>query len=260
MASASYYSNGQAYGVDHKGSPMPTSSSVSPVGNEYLDVPLKSQGNPSDRYGVVDNRLKRSIRILRIISRVCNAILSTAVLASLAVVLAKYLSTKNTVRDGRTAWAADTKLWPTVELFAIAAISLFFNLIILMSYCCGVKSANKAATVSSVVAVLIMAGEVIVWAVASSLYRYGKDTNGKSNDLWGWSCSDQADSIQSQFDHVVNLSVYCNVQSGSWYASLIHTGVEIFGFSIYVFVVLRMLNKRRMKGIGGPQPSALGMI
>jgi hypothetical protein len=135
--------------------------------------------------------------------------------------LHKFISTKDVFKmvvkaDGshvsRTAWAKDSKVWPTWMYFLIAAISVLLNFIILFSYKFGVEKANKAAVVATTFTWVVLLGNLIVWCVAASLYRTEKDKNGKSNDLWGWTCSAAARAIQKEFADQVDFDRFCNVQ------------------------------------------------
>jgi hypothetical protein len=135
--------------------------------------------------------------------------------------LHKYLTTRNIFHNvtspagvtvNRTAWAKDSKTWPTYMYFAVAFVSLLLNFIIIFSYKFGVKYANKAAVVATTFNWIVMAGNLVVWCVAASLYRTEKDKNGKSNDLWGWTCSPAAMKIQKEFAGVVDFDKFCNVQ------------------------------------------------
>jgi hypothetical protein len=134
--------------------------------------------------------------------------------------LHKFLTTQNvykTITDPhgnivtRTAWAKDTKAWPTWMYFLVAAITVLLNLAILISYMFSVEKANKAAVVASVFTWSVLFGNLVVWCVAASLYRTEKDKNGKSNDLWGWTCSPLAKAIQKDFGEV-DFDMFCTVQ------------------------------------------------
>lgn len=57
-----------------------------------------------------------------------------------------------------------------------------------------------------------MLGNMGVWAAAVCVYRMQKDRHGVSNDLWGWTCSSHADSIQADFEGVINFEKFCSVQ------------------------------------------------
>jgi hypothetical protein len=128
----------------------------------------------------------------------------------MAMSLHKFASTKNTIVGGRNPWARNTKLWPTIMLFSVAAVTLILNLVIVIAYFRSFKAANRASTISAIFGVFVFGGHVLVWISAAALYRYGKDTNGISNDLWGWSCSRGAEKIQSQFQDVVNFDHLCS--------------------------------------------------
>jgi hypothetical protein len=135
--------------------------------------------------------------------------------------LHKYLTTRNVFHNvtstngtivNRTAWAKDSKTWPTYMYFAVAFVSLVLNFIIIFSYKFGVKYANKAAVVATTFSWVVMAGNLVVWSVAASLYRTEKDKGGKSNDLWGWTCSPAAKKIQKEFAGEVDFDRFCNIQ------------------------------------------------
>lgn len=96
--------------------------------------------------------------------------------------------------------------------FLVAAISVVLNFVIIIAYSFGTKKANKAATVATVFTWAVMLGNLAVWCVAAALYRTEKDKDGKSNDLWGWTCSPLAREIQKEFAHEVDFDKFCNVQ------------------------------------------------
>jgi hypothetical protein len=96
--------------------------------------------------------------------------------------------------------------------FLIAGISVLLNVVIMFAYKLGVEKANKAATVATTFTWVVMLGNLIVWCVAASLYRTEKDKGGKSNDLWGWTCSPLAREIQKEFAVEVDFDKFCNVQ------------------------------------------------
>lgn len=96
--------------------------------------------------------------------------------------------------------------------FAIAAVSVILNFGTVFSYKFGVDKANVASYVTSTFSWVIMLGNLIVWSVAAGMYRGEKDKNGKSNDLWGWTCSAAARAIQKEFADDVNFDRFCNVQ------------------------------------------------
>jgi hypothetical protein len=132
--------------------------------------------------------------------------------------------------------------------FAVAATALLLNLVIVLSYFFGgVNSANRAAIAATVFTWIHMIGNLIVWAIAASLYRTEKDKGGKHNDLWGWTCSAPAKAIQKDFAHVVDFNAYCNIQSISWYIGLVQVAAAFLTVVIYIMTFKRMKTKKNIK-------------
>ncbi|KAJ4365828.1 hypothetical protein N0V83_008449 [Neocucurbitaria cava] len=170
-----------------------------------------------------DAQLKARIRHLRLLSRILAFAISLAVLVPITMTLVKFLTTKNTYRDvittstgetaSRTAWAHNSKTWPTFVYFGVAVVSALLDFGTVISYMFGgVEQANAASHVASVFSWIIMVGNFVVWTVAAAMYRVEKNRNGKSNDLWGWTCSAGARAIQKEFAGEVDFSRYCTVQ------------------------------------------------
>ena len=189
------------------------------------------------------------------ISRILSFLISLAVLAPITLTLTKFLQTQNTYRDitrdgktvSRTAWAHDSKVWPTYSYFAVAAISTLLNLATIFSYKFGVSRANHVSMVTSLFSWAVMLGNLVVWCVAAAMYRVEKDKGGKSNDLWGWTCSPAARAIQVEFAHEVDFNMYCNVQSASWFVGLAQVAASALTVGIYVLVVSRKGSKRKVQ-------------
>jgi hypothetical protein len=142
------------------------------------------------------------------------------VFVPIAITFNTFHNTRNTYRTvptatgsvSRTAWAKDTKSWPTTMYFVIALVSMSLNLLIMVAYLRGVRVANRAATISTGFDWLVIGINLGVWLAAVAIYRLEKDKNGVHNDLWGWSCSDAAAKVQDSFDGVLNFGKLCNVQ------------------------------------------------
>ncbi|KAI9861525.1 MAG: hypothetical protein M1824_002417 [Vezdaea acicularis] len=197
-----------------------------------------------------DQKLKKRVRIFKFLARSLTFILSIAITGNLAKVLGKYLATKGVLIGGRNAWAKDTKLWPTIMLLVIAVISAFINSIIMLAYCWrSVKHANRASMISTLFTSVIFVVHIVIWIVTAALYKYGKDTHGVSNDLWGWTCSSKAFKIQPQFQKVVDFDQYCSIQTNSFRLSVAQAVAEIFGLIVWFFVLRRISSKRKIKRI-----------
>jgi Ca2+/Na+ antiporter len=166
--------------------------------------------------------LKARIRRLRATSRILSFLISIAVFIPISLTLQKFMSTQNIYHDvihpdgstqWRTAWAKDSKVWPTWMYFLTAGISVFLNFLIIIAYACsGVEKANRAATVATIFSWGTVLGNLIVWCVAAGLYRAEKDTGEKPKDLWGWTCSPAATAIQKEFAGEVDFNKFCNIQ------------------------------------------------
>lgn len=92
---------------------------------------------------------------------------------------------------------------------------------------------------------------MVVWAVAAGMYRAEKDKGGKSDDLWGWTCSPAASSIQKEFADEVDFDRYCNVQSAGWFVGLAQVAAGVLTVVIYLLVLRRRGSKRRVTGLEG---------
>lgn len=156
--------------------------------------PLASGPSSSTEYNLLqaaDQRLKRRIRVLRLISRVVALVLSIVTLVPLTMTVAEFLSTKDEYFDvngqERTAWANDSITWYTYMYFGVALVSCILNLGIVLAYWRGIKRANNVASVASWWSNTVLVAHVLVWVVSAALYRYGKEpVGGKFRDLWGW--------------------------------------------------------------------------
>lgn len=104
--------------------------------------------------------------------------------------------------------------------FAVAVVSVVLNFLTIFSYKFGVGRANVASYVTSTFSWTVMLGNLVVWSVAAGMYRGEKDKDGKSNDLWGWTCSAGARAIQKEFAGEIDFERYCNVQV-SWIAGAV---------------------------------------
>ncbi|KAH7138224.1 hypothetical protein B0J11DRAFT_450246 [Dendryphion nanum] len=205
---------------------------------------------------IEDEHLKSKIRRLRLLSRILAFALSIAVFVPITLTLHKFLTTKDIYHEvvlpsgqtvTRTAWAKNSKTWPTWMYFLIAGIALLLNLIIIIAYLFGgVKHANRAAYLTTTFTTIVMLGNVGVWIAAATLYRTEKDKNGKSNDLWGWTCSPAAQAIQKEFVAEVDFERFCNVQSVSWYIGLVQAGSALLTIVIWVLVLMRNKSKKRV--------------
>ncbi|KAK5693838.1 hypothetical protein LTR17_024989 [Elasticomyces elasticus] len=197
-----------------------------------------------------DSRLKKEIRILRLVSRIIATVLAGVTLAPLVMTLIKFLETRNTLYtvDGqqRTAWAANTQTWYMYLYLGVAAMSFAVNLLVLLSYCCGVKAANATANATGWWEHLLTGVHLLGWVASVIVYRVGKiPKDGHFQDLWGWTCSPAAEKIQSVVTDV-NFSKYCTLQTSSFYTGAVNVVTTLISVSIYLLMVYRITSRARL--------------
>jgi hypothetical protein len=194
-----------------------------------------------------------------VISRILATLISLAVLVPISMTLTKFLQTQNIFKDvtpagggtavRRTAWSKTPKPWPTYMYFSVALTSFILNFSSLLGYLRSVKTANLANTMATVFSFIILAANIIVWAVAAAIYKYEKgvvDQLGKHDDLWGWTCSGAAKAIQDTF-HEVPFDRYCNIQSAGWYAGLVQIGAMVLSTIIFALAYRRTRVKKQVR-------------
>lgn len=212
---------------------------------------------PSSPSGIYHHQgLKQRIRRLRFYTRGLSLLLSIAAFVPLALTLYKFLSTRNDYRSlqtttgnlTRTAWAFNTRAWPTYMYFSIALFSLVVNSAVMISYACGVKAANRTARIGTAFTVMVILMDVAVWMAAVIIYKVEKDllTDNKHTDIWGWTCSAAAREIQAVFTNVP-YDQYCNIQKAGWIAGLLEVGVLSMSAVIFWFVWRRSVSKEKVR-------------
>ena len=125
---------------------------------------------------------------MRVYSRLLALLISIAVLVPITMTLAKFLTTQNTYRTittstgqtlTRTAWAHNTRAWPTWAYFGVALTSVILNFATVVAYRFGVEKANTASYITSTFTWVVMTGNLAVWSAAAIMYRKEKDKDNK---------------------------------------------------------------------------------
>ena len=152
---------------------------------------------------------KRYLRIGKQATNAISIIFSAVIFAIMTYTVITFETTKDEFRGGRTAWPKQSKTWPMFMLLVCAGLTLLLSIITLFSYCCAFKKAQRSWKLT----VVKYAIHIGAWVVVSVLYRYERNTNGNPDDIWGWSCSAKAATLQTQFNGVVNFSTLCSAQA-----------------------------------------------
>jgi len=91
----------------------------------------------------------------------------------------------------------------------------------------------------------MLAAHVVAWGVSMGLFKMANT----GHDLWGHSCSSQADAIQEQVKSFLDFGKLCTLQQGSWYASIIETITYATTFIVTILVVRRASHKKKMSKV-----------
>ena len=150
-------------------------------------------------------QLKKRIRVMRVMHRVCLTALAISATALEGQMLYTFLRTKDVQRGGRGPWAKQTSLWPSILLLSTSATTALVGLLVLAAYARSIHLANNLAMINALIIINVEVIGFITWLVVAILYRTGK--NGK--DLWGWACSPIALSIQPNFAGVLSFDKLC---------------------------------------------------
>jgi hypothetical protein len=101
-------------------------------------------------------------------------------------------------------------------LLSVSSLTLVISILIIVGYLWSISHANRMSdTLGTATTVIEMIAHLAIWIGTAVAYRVART----GNDLWGWSCSDAADKIQSVFQEV-DFGANCDSQTNSWYASI----------------------------------------
>jgi hypothetical protein len=175
---------------------------VSPLQNSPS---TESTNNPPQR-------LKATIRILRVISRTLLTILTLAMTVQEGRTVVTYYQTRNDMQmtpdssTPRGPWAQQTQVWSSLLLFSTSVVTSLLGVLSVFAYAVSTKTSNAVSSLQTKFGIAVEAVHVLVWVAVAAAYRLAR--NG--NDLWGWSCSLMADNIQPTFEGVVNFGSVCD--------------------------------------------------
>lgn len=173
---------------------------------------------------------KKRIRAVRLLSHASSVVFSSIMFTIIAFVTSVFLSTRTDKVNGRNVWPAKSTTWPTFMLLAASLVTLMIEISVLCFYWLSFRRAERSWK-------LVLVQQVVhfsVWLVVTFLYRYEK----RLKDVWGWSCSDIAETLQKDLNGSVNFEKLCGLQRVSWIFSIIETVAKVL-FSIVYFILYR---------------------
>ena len=121
-----------------------------------------------------------------------TAIFSIIVIAVEALTLVKYHSTQNVPG----AWPTNPLLTPTYVLLAMAVLSCTADIISFSVNCCYGQVKNTAMNIVEKIRSSMGFLQAVASAIGAGYFKAAQTWSGTA-DLWGWSCSDAADAMQS---------------------------------------------------------------
>lgn len=180
--------------------------------------------------------------VLRGVNFSCSLI----VLAMLSTVLTIFHATKSIPkRNNLPAWAPHQKIWPQIVVLSISCISLLFSIVVIFAYCRGGhRRAEKVAVYYTMFAVGWFMFSIVMWLVGAGVL-HGSKSNGKGQDMWGWSCNDNK--RRQLFQDDVHYALVCRLQDWSLICCIIEIVVEVIVIAIYGVVFYRFWSKNRLR-------------
>lgn len=153
--------------------------------------PNKDDG--SDQHGAAQR-----VRILRGVQGLLTALLSLAIAVMQGRVYVIYLDTK----DVPGAWPSTPNLLPTLLLFSVAIAALVFDIALIVGYTTRGTVGRVAYQIAIGAHYIAVTTKMASFALTSIVCRVGfnfGNSTGTSptQDLWSWSCTDQAAQMSS---------------------------------------------------------------
>jgi len=181
----------------------PVSTGYSPLA--ALTYPQGPSEPPSQLQQEI-TRAKKRVRAVGMLSHAGSVIFNSIMFAIMAFVTSVFLSTRTDKIYGRNVWPAEGKTWPTFMLLAASLITLAIEIFVLYSYWFRFSRAER----SWKLVLLEHLAHFLMWLAVTFLYRYEK----RLKDVWGWSCSDIAKTLQKDLNGSVDFNKLCSLQVG----------------------------------------------
>lgn len=156
-----------------------------------------------------DDAVTRRITIMRIIQSGLSSLLSLAIAVWQGKVYVTYQNTKSLQR----AWPDTPNLVPTLLLFSVAIAAFVFDVCMLVAYVMpyGNKHARRAIAVGGAANYIVTSAKTVAYAISAVIsrtsYNFGNATS-QNSDLWSWTCTDQA----ATMDNMTQAETNCTLQ------------------------------------------------
>ncbi len=139
----------------------------------------------------------RRVKIMTIIQSTLSSLLSLAIAVWQGKVYFTFQHTKNVAG----AWPSTPDLVPTLLLFSVAVAAFVFDICMLLAYLMpGKKLAKWAIMVGGAAHYVVTSAKTVSYAISAVIsktsFDFGNTTN-QNADLWSWTCTDQAATMDS---------------------------------------------------------------
>ncbi|KAK6535434.1 hypothetical protein TWF694_001894 [Orbilia ellipsospora] len=180
---------------------------------------------------------------LRVTERVINLLSSLAVGGIMAYTLDRFIVTQHQQVNGTGPFGSNPKLWPTIVMAAVAAITILFNFSVLCAYCCGRKAADNVAKGTSYVKLLSPIGHLIIWATSAGSFKAG----ATGNDIWTFACSGDPSvvAVQKNFEKTINYELLCKTNTISFYTTIGTAGFAVVGIVIWFAITMHIRGQKK---------------
>jgi len=190
--------------------------------NDILLLPIPSKD--SEKTGEKEPPKETpGLRMLITSQHFVTALTSLAILVVMINTLVGFRSTQNV----KGAWPSEPILSPTFFMLSMAAVTFIADVLTFGARCGGASCAKKVSTIVARIRSTTSVMQILVSGAGAGIFKYA-NVVGNNKDLWGWSCSNAADAMQS----VNHSGMLCKTNTGSWILSVLQTGLHILGLLI----------------------------
>jgi hypothetical protein len=136
------------------------------------------------------------LRVYLTIQYILNGILAIAIIAIMALTLAKFAATKNVPG----AWPQNPVTSPTIVMLAASVVTCLVDSANLLVQCCGAAIVGFMARFTLKVRHVTGIITMLAPAVAAGYHGVSTTMSPNNSDLWSWACSGAADAMGSVND------------------------------------------------------------
>jgi hypothetical protein len=162
--------------------------------------------------------MKHKIRRLRVIQRILNLAISIVMLGFMVNTYVAFVNHRTIQSGGQTIpiYPVHPTLWPTYMMIVAPAVSILFSISIMTAYCWGVGTANGITQWANYWSYLKDVVHMVILLTTSTAFQMSQGQGESPNDLYGWTCSSTFDTLTSEYQNIlpVTLSLQCDTQVG----------------------------------------------